>query len=709
MSETSHVLARKYRPQVFADLIGQEVLVQTITNAIASNRLAHAYMLTGIRGVGKTTSARIIAKGLNCIGPDGTGGMTPNPCGQCRHCIDIAHDAHMDVIEIDAASNTGVDNVREIIEGAKYNPVSARFKIYIIDEVHMLSRQAFNALLKTLEEPPERIKFIFATTEIRKVPVTILSRCQRFDLKRVGEEKLVPMMQRICAQENAQAEENALRLIARAGEGSVRDSLSLLDQAMTQLEGHITAESVRGMMGLADQGMLLRLYETLMQGDMSAVLSHLSDQEMLGADSLTLAQDLLELTHRLTRYKIMPNLLEDVTLTQYVRETAGRLSRSLSMATLTSAWQMLLKGISEIKQADRPAQALEMVLIRLAYLSEMPSVAQLAAEIKKKSKEDALGRNNAEHRTQALQGTNLESAAGVNPKQAQKAFENPLKEAVLTSSFEAQNSEKRADASIERAVPFDASSSYEKRAGETPPTQGAGPQAGQKPEGSANQANGGVYRLDGAQKGVSPIERRETADTFTPESVEGQALEPRDSTVPSETAPNTQETQMPTQAPVPKKAALENNFSSLKDIAALARSKNERILAYHIEACLRPVSVVPGLIICSLTEQAPRTLVSDMSQFLNRETALSWQVKVVSDAGGALTTKEQQVQDRRLLQAELERHPMVASVLSVFPDAKIERIQERVLSDSEEANSDKETSASPQETGTESGPVKETA
>ena len=253
----SHVLARKYRPQTFNDLIGQEALVQTVSNAIKQNRLPNAYMLTGIRGIGKTTSARIIAKGLNCIGIDGKGEMTPNPCGQCKHCREIAADSHIDVIEIDAASNTGVDNVREIIEGAKYNPVSARYKIYIIDEVHMLSKAAFNALLKTLEEPPERIKFIFATTEIRKVPVTILSRCQRFDLKRVDENVLSAYLKQIAERENAVVESEALQLIARAGEGSVRDSLSLLDQALTQFDMSVKAENVRQMMGLSDKSALL--------------------------------------------------------------------------------------------------------------------------------------------------------------------------------------------------------------------------------------------------------------------------------------------------------------------------------------------------------------------------------------------------------------------------------------------------------------------
>lgn len=379
----SHVLARKYRSQVFDDLIGQDALVRTITNAISSGRLAHAYMLTGIRGVGKTSSARIIAKGLNCIGPDGNGGMTPNPCGKCRHCIDIANDSHIDVIEIDAASNTGVDNVREIIEGAKYNPVSARFKIYIIDEVHMLSRQAFNALLKTLEEPPERIKFIFATTEIRKVPVTILSRCQRFDLRRVDEVVLKNHLAKITQLENAQAEDEALQLLARAGDGSVRDALSLLDQAITQFDGHISAEQIREMLGVADRTALFDLYEAIMKGAIADSLSLLNTQYECGADPLVIAQDLLELTHWLTRIKIVPDLLKDVTVPEAERVRGKTLAEGLSMAALTSVWQMLLKGIMEVKQADHPLKALEMLIIRMAYAADMPSPAQVIEDIKK--------------------------------------------------------------------------------------------------------------------------------------------------------------------------------------------------------------------------------------------------------------------------------------------------------------------------------------
>ncbi len=392
MSSSSQVLARKYRPQVFADLVGQEALVQTISNAIAMNRLAHAYMLTGIRGVGKTSSARIIAKGLNCIGPDGKGGMTPNPCGQCQHCVDIANDSHIDVIEIDAASNTGVDNVREIIEGAKYNPVSARFKIYIIDEVHMLSKQAFNALLKTLEEPPERVKFIFATTEIRKVPITILSRCQRFDLKRLSETALQNHLAHICVCEKAETEPDALKLIARAGDGSVRDSLSLLDQALTQFDGHLTVDGVRQMLGLADRTALFDLYEALMKGDMVSALSLLEAQYECGADPLVLVQDLLELTHWLTRIKIVPELSHDITIPEAERTRGLDMAGRLTMSSLTGAWQVLLKGLAEVKSADNPLKTLEMVLIRLAYLSDLPSPLQVIEDIKKNGLADQISK-----------------------------------------------------------------------------------------------------------------------------------------------------------------------------------------------------------------------------------------------------------------------------------------------------------------------------
>ena len=383
MATQSQVLARKYRPQVFDDLIGQDALVRTITNAIKQNRLAQAYMLTGIRGVGKTTSARIIAKGLNCIGPDGKGEMTPNPCGKCKHCIDIANDAHIDVIEIDAASNTGVDNVREIIEGAKYNPVSARYKIYIIDEVHMLSKAAFNALLKTLEEPPERVKFIFATTEIRKVPLTILSRCQRFDLKRIDANVLADYLQTICQKEKIKFSREALYLIAKAGDGSVRDSLSLLDQAMTQLPNNPSVEDVRQMLGVADKTALLDLYAAVLKGEMDTVFHLLDTQYQAGTDALTLVQDLLDLTYKLTTLKVIPKQSDLDGFTQTEQKSLKELAQTATMQTLTAYWQMLMKGVQEIRFADLPFQALQMLMIRLAYLSEIPGPEQLLADVKK--------------------------------------------------------------------------------------------------------------------------------------------------------------------------------------------------------------------------------------------------------------------------------------------------------------------------------------
>lgn len=375
------VLARKYRPATFADLIGQDALVRTLKNAIDTGRLAQAYILTGIRGIGKTTSARIIARALNCIGPDGKGGMTTEPCGVCEHCRAIAEGRHVDVVEIDAASNTGVDNVREIIETTRYNPTSARFKIYIVDEVHMLTKQAFNALLKTLEEPPERVKFIFATTEIRKVPTTVLSRCQRFDLRRVDVEPLTQHFKNIIEKENLKAEDDALRLIARAADGSVRDGLSLLDQAIAHGGGNVTADFVRAMIGLADRAAVFDLFEKLMNGDIKSALDLFNAQYDLGAEPLVVLQDLLDLTHWLTRAKIAPELADDPSMASAERERGAEIAKKLSMPVLTRTWQMLLKGINETVYAPSAKQAAEMLLIRLAYAAELPPPAEIIGSL----------------------------------------------------------------------------------------------------------------------------------------------------------------------------------------------------------------------------------------------------------------------------------------------------------------------------------------
>jgi DNA polymerase-3 subunit gamma/tau len=379
------VLARKYRPQTFNELIGQDALVRTLINAIATDRLAHAWLLTGVRGVGKTTTARIIARALNCTGADGEGGPTPEPCGVCDNCVAIADGRHPDILEMDAASRTGVDDVRELIEGVRYRPTSARYKVYIIDEVHMLSTNAFNALLKTLEEPPEHVKFVFATTESRKVPVTVLSRCQRFDLRRVGEEDLARHFAAIAEAEGADVDDGAIRLIARAADGSVRDGLSILDQALAS-EGKgvaIGENAVRAMLGLADRSQMFGLFESMMKGDIGDALGRLSAQHEAGADGESIMGDLLDLTHWLTRVKITPAVADDPVVPENERVIGLRLAEGLSMATLARAWQMLLKGLGEVQAAPQPMTAMEMVLVRIAYGAGLPTPAELVARIEK--------------------------------------------------------------------------------------------------------------------------------------------------------------------------------------------------------------------------------------------------------------------------------------------------------------------------------------
>ena len=371
------VLARKYRPVAFDDLIGQDAMVRTLRNALEGGRLAHAFILTGVRGIGKTTTARIIARALNCIGPNGSGGPTMQPCGECEHCRAIAEDRHIDVLEIDAASHTGVDHMRELIDGVRYAPVSARVKVYIVDEVHMLSQAAFNALLKTLEEPPPHVTFIFATTEIRKVPVTVLSRCQRFDLRRLPAERLAEHLGTIAGKEGASVEPLALALIARAAEGSVRDGLSLLDQAIAHGDGTVTEQQVRDMIGLADRARILDLMDSVLGGNIGPALAILRDLYDAGADPIVILQDLLDETHWLTRLKVTPGIGDDPTIAEEDRVRGRAMVEQLSMSVLARAWQMLLKGLTETQAAPQPLAATEMVLVRLCYAADLPSPADL--------------------------------------------------------------------------------------------------------------------------------------------------------------------------------------------------------------------------------------------------------------------------------------------------------------------------------------------
>jgi DNA polymerase-3 subunit gamma/tau len=382
-SQPYRVLARKYRPQTFSELIGQEAMVRTLANAIARDRLAHAFLMTGVRGVGKTSTARLIAKALNCVGPDGQGGPTIDPCGVCEACVAIAEGRHIDVIEMDAASNTGVDDVREIIEQVRYAAVSARYKIYIIDEVHMLSRNAFNALLKTLEEPPPHVKFLFATTEVDKLPVTVLSRTQRFDLRRIPAAMLADHFAKVCGLEGVEADIEGLRIIAAAAEGSVRDGLSILDQAIAHAdldgEGKVTAARVRDMLGLADKSAQRRVLGHLLEGDAQALLAAVEEQYSLGVEPLALIRALMDLTHRVTLAQVSGG--EPDAPAEEERAALGDFSARLGPAELHRLWQLLLKGHDEVRTGPDPLVSLQMALLRILHAAQMPDPGKLARRI----------------------------------------------------------------------------------------------------------------------------------------------------------------------------------------------------------------------------------------------------------------------------------------------------------------------------------------
>ena len=367
------VLARKYRPETFADLVGQDAMVRTLKNAFESDRIAQAFIMTGIRGVGKTTTARIIAKGMNCIGTDGNGKPTVEPCGVCEHCVAISEGRHVDVMEMDAASRTGVGDIRELIDSVHYRAASARYKIYIIDEVHMLSKSAFNALLKTLEEPPAHVKFIFATTEIRQVPVTVLSRCQRFDLRRIEPEDMIALLRRIADAEGAEITDEALALITRAAEGSARDAQSLLDQAISHGAGETTADQVRAMLGLADRGRVMDLFDMILKGDAAGALSELGAQYADGADPMVVLRDLAEVSHWISVVKITPEAVEDPTVSPDERARGQALAEAVPLRVLSRMWQMLLKALEEVALAPNAMMAAEMAVIRLTHVADLPS------------------------------------------------------------------------------------------------------------------------------------------------------------------------------------------------------------------------------------------------------------------------------------------------------------------------------------------------
>ncbi|MXN50274.1 DNA polymerase III subunit gamma/tau [Shinella sp. AETb1-6] len=578
------VLARKYRPKDFSDLmVGQEPMVRTLTNAFETGRIAQAYMLTGVRGVGKTTTARILARALNYKTSD-----IDKPTIDLRvpgeHCQAIMEGRHVDVIEMDAASHTGIDDIREIIEQVRYRPVSARYKVYIIDEVHMLSTQAFNGLLKTLEEPPEHVKFIFATTEIRKVPITVLSRCQRFDLRRIGASDLVGLFTTILGKEGVAFEPDALAMVARAAEGSARDGLSLLDQAIAHGAGRVEVDAVRSMLGLADRARIVDLFEHIVKGDAAAALAEFAAQYEAGASPSVVLTDLADFTHLVTRMKYVPDATGDQSLSEIERVRGVEFANSIAVTALSRIWQMLLKGIPETEASSRPAGAAEMVIIRLAHAANLPSPEDAARRLAELSSGDGGGN-----------GARAPQSGGY---------------------------------------------------GGQPSAQGSVSAVARQPDAPMRaQAGGGTVTM------LRPVPQAESA----PQPV-GRV----------ETAPAEQ----PAAAPkVPVK--------SISDIADLCTRNRDIRLRALVRAFIRPVSVEAGKLEISLTDDAPKSLVSELSNRLLEWTGTRWLVILSREAGGpTLAEAEAMAQEARV--ADARQDPDVAAILQRFPGAKITDVRIKV-------------------------------
>ncbi|MRN65205.1 DNA polymerase III subunit gamma/tau [Brucella sp. 10RB9213] len=576
------VLARKYRPQNFDDLIGQEPMVRTLRNAFETGRIAQAWMLTGVRGVGKTTTARILARALN-YKTDTVDQPTIDLSTPGEHCQAIMEGRHVDVIEMDAASHTGIDDIREIIEQVRYRPVSARYKVYIIDEVHMLSTAAFNGLLKTLEEPPPHVKFIFATTEIRKVPITVLSRCQRFDLRRIESGTLAQHLRRIAEAEKIEVDDASLAMIARAGEGSARDSLSIFDQAIAHGAGSVTAEAVRSMLGLADRARIIDLFEMLMRGDVAGALTEFRAQYDVGADPSVVLTDLADFNHLVTRLRFTPDVAEDVSLSEDERVRGREFAQTLSIRALSRTWQMLLKGIAEVDTATRPVQAAEMLLIRLAHAADLPTL------------------------DEAIRGLDNGSVSAPRPQPSATPRPNGGGAPQAHGAADAVGSSALAPAAGGPATAM--------RIVETPPIQVSAPK-------------------------------------------------------PSEAAP---------QPSVP--------INSLQDIVALADKYRDMQFKILIKNCVRPASIAPGRLEIGLTDDAPKSLPSDIAQHLLNWTGIRWVVTVARDVAGQ-TIAEAEAERRDNLVTDARADPDVAAILAAFPGAKIIDVRIAVPDKSEDEDID---------------------
>ena len=626
------VLARKYRPQRLTDLVGQDAMVRTLRNAFAHDRIAQAFILTGIRGTGKTSTARIIAKGMNCVGPDGNGGPTTEPCGVCEHCVAIAEGRHVDVLEMDAASRTGVGDIREIIESVHYRAASARYKIYIIDEVHMLSTNAFNALLKTLEEPPEHVKFLFATTEIRKVPVTVLSRCQRFDLRRIEPGEMMAMLARIAEAEGATVEEGALALITRAAEGSARDAQSLLDQAIAQGGG--TTESVRSMLGLADRGRVLDLFERIMDGDAAGALAELSSQYAEGADPLAVLRDLAEVTHWLSVVKLTPGAIDDPTLSPDERTRGAGLSERLPMRALARAWQMLLKALEEVAAAPNAMMAAEMAVIRLTHVADLPTPEELVRKLK--DAPDGPGLPPSSHLAPGRRESRDSSSGG------------PLSSAPASVAT--------GPSAGARPLPGGTSVAETAEPGQRPEPESAAPPrsstAARSAETRSHRTDQGADCTGSGAPRSTPLAASEGGNSAAlgrgrPGRGGGASL-----ALSAEAAP-----------PLAR-------FGTFAEVLGLIRAERDMQLLLEVEASLRLAAYTPGRIEFEPAPGAPPDLAQRLSASLARWTGARWAVTVVG-TGGAPTVAEARRSAEAEEAEEARLNPLVQAVLEAFPGSRI--------------------------------------